>query len=265
MRESGMGRFCYECGSPELKGTPLIEGLCQRCFAREHKLLSAPQELELKVCDSCGACMVGGKWVEPIAGQESGLREAAVRRALSELRVAEFTPAGLRYIPQAQAAGLELGVEPKLGGEEVVVKISARGRIHELQPQPREESISVKVRLGWGKCDVCSLRSVGHYDAILQVRGERLAPERLGELRGVLEACAAEERKRDRRAFVSRIEERREGLDLYVTPASLARKMAALLKAEFGARMSESAKLVGVDRRGRKRFRASVLARLPKG
>lgn len=260
-----MGRFCYKCGSPELEGTPLIEGLCQRCFAGEHKLLSIPQELELRVCDSCGACMVGGKWVEPTVGQESSLREAAVRRALSELRVAEFTPVGLRYIPQAQAAGLELEVEPKLGKEEVAVKIGARGRIHELQLQPQEESVLVGVKLAWGKCDVCSLRSVGHYDAILQVRGEGLTPRRLDELRGVLEACAAEEHKRDRRAFVSKIEKRREGLDLYITPASLARKMATLLRAEFGARVSESAKLVGVDRRGRKRFRASVLARLPKG
>ena len=247
-----------------MEGIPLVEGLCQKCFVAEHKLLSVPQELELKVCGMCGAYMLGGKWLEPTAGWESDVSEAAVSKALSELRVAELTPAGLKYVRQARAVGLELRAEPELGERGVVVNIHARGRIHELQTQPQEESVSVRVKLMQGKCDVCNLKSVGHYDAILQVRGEELAPKRLDKLRGTLEACAAEESKRDRKAFVSKVERRPSGLDLYVTPASLARKMAALLKVEFGARVSETSKLVGIDRRGKRRFRASVLARVPK-
>lgn len=259
-----MGKFCYKCGCSEMEGIPLIEGLCQKCFVTEYKLLSVPRELELKVCGVCGAYVLGDRWVEPTAGRESDVGEAAVSKALSELRVAEFTLGGLRYVQQARAVGLELMAEPELGRGEVVVNIRARGRIHELQTQPKEESVSVKVELMRGKCDVCSLKGVGHYDAILQVRGEGLAPKRLDELRGALEMCAAEESERDRKAFVSKIERGPTGLDLYVTPASLARKMATILKAEFGARVSETTKLVGVDSRGKRRFRASVLARVPK-
>ncbi|TEU14968.1 MAG: hypothetical protein E3I12_01010, partial [Hadesarchaea archaeon] len=57
--------------------------------------------------------------------------------------------------------------------------------------------------------------------------------------------------------------ERREGFDLYVNPASLARRMASMLKSWFRAEIKESAKLVGQTRDGRKKFRFSILARLP--
>jgi len=79
----------------------------------------------------------------------------------------------------------------------------------------------------------------------------------------MLERCAAEVRKQDRAAFIAKIEEKRGGLDLYVNPAGLARRMASLLKSKFGAEVSESAKLIGMDRGGRRKFKISVLVRLP--
>ena len=81
----------------------------------------------------------------------------------------------------------------------------------------------------------------------------------------MLEQSAEEVRRKDRSAFISRIDEKREGLDLYVNPTGLARRMASLLKDKFGAEIVETAKLIGVDRDrgGKRKFKVSVLARLP--
>ena len=229
---------------------------------KENPLVRAPAEIQVSICSKCKAYLVDNRWHEP-SNVESALEDAARAAVLSELRFAQLTPAGTRLLRPHEIKELKLRVEPKLTAGEAVVDVHARGKVHELQVSPHVEHVRIAVKPMWRMCDVCGLVSAGHHEAIVQVRGKDMSAEARREIKLMLERCAAEVRKQDRAAFIAKIEEKRGGLDLYVNPAGLARRMASLLKSKFGAEVSESAKLIGMDRGGRRKFRISMLARLP--
>ena len=193
-----MKRFCYRCGALEAQQGPLIQGLCQHCFAKENRLLQAPAELEVTVCGRCGAYLLGKRWHEAERGDT--IANAIRATVLSNLKVARLSDAGTKFFHPHEVPELELWVEPKLA------------------------------------------------ERVINVRAKRLA----------MNAS-----KRERNAFIAKVEEQREGFDLYVNPVNLARQMASMLKLEFGAKIKESAKLIGQTRDGRRKFRFSILVRLP--
>ena len=200
---------------------------------------------------------MGKRWEEASGGDT--ILDAARAVTQSNLRIAHLIPAGTRFLHPHEAPWVELSIGPK--PNEGVIEVRARGKIDELQAQPQLEEARIKFTLKWRTCDVCSLKSARHYEAVLQVRGE-LTKARRSEVRMALEHLAADAGAHERKAFISSIEERREGLDIYVNPASLARQMAALLKSNFGAKLKESAKLVGRTKDDCPRFRVSILAQL---
>jgi nonsense-mediated mRNA decay protein 3 len=257
-----MRRFCYKCGASEAKKGPLIQGLCQACFMKENSLIKAPAEVQVKICSRCKAYLVGKQW-NKLSNAESGLADAARKAVLSELRFNQFTPVGTKLSRSKEIKGLELRVEPKLSADKTTVDVHARGKVHESQVRPHVEHVEVVVKPKWITCDVCGLISAGHHEAIIQVRGKDMPSEKRRKIKRMLEQCAADAREKDRVAFIAKIEEKAEGLDLYVNPTGLARRMASLLKTKFGAKISESAKLIGMSRNGRQKFKISVLARLP--
>lgn len=253
-----MKRFCYRCGALEEDRAPLIQGLCQHCFAEENRLLRAPAELEVTICGRCGAYMLGGRWHR--AGDEDPILGAARATALSTVKFAHLTPAGMKLLRPHEAPEVKFSIEPR--PKEGVIKVRAEGKVHELQVEPQVNEASIMFTLKRITCDACSLKSAHHYEAVLQVRGELTRKKRL-EIMLAVKRIADEEGRRERKAFISHVEELKEGLDFYVNPTGLARRMAALLKSEFGARVKESAKLVGQTKDGRKKFRFSILAKLP--
>jgi len=218
----------------------------------------APAELEVTVCRRCGAYMLGKRWYQ--GSERDAVVNAARATALSAIRVARLSPAGIKLLHPQEAPRVELSIEPKI--REGVIEVRAKGKIHELQAEPQVEEARIKFEVKRVTCDVCSLKSAQHHEAILQVRGE-LTKKKRSEVKAALVRLADRESKRERAAFISNIEERKEGLDFYVNPLSLARQMAALLKSEFGAKIEESAKLIGLTRDGRQKFKFSILARFP--
>lgn len=259
-----MKRFCYKCGALEAEKGPLIDGLCQECFAAENPLLRAPDEISVKVCGLCGAYMIGSEWLEPGGDQDEAPLNAAREATLSGLKVAKLAPTGMEYVSPDEAEGIKVEVEPRLAPPGALVEISARGKVQESQAEPQTARAEVKVKLEQTTCDICSRISSGYYEAILQIRGEGgLSACGLSEIKRRLEDQALIAHEQNRAEFVAKMEPKHEGLDLYVSSAKLARQMAETLKSEFGAKVKKSAKLVGQDRSGRRKFRVSVLARLP--
>jgi len=252
-----MRQFCYKCGALEAQKGQLIQGLCQRCFAEENRLIRAPAELEVTICRRCVAYMLSKRWYQ--AGEGDAVANAVRATALSAIRVVHLSPAGMKLLHPQEAPEAELSIEPKI--KEGVIEVRAKGKIHELQAEPQVEEARIKFEVKQITCDVCSLKSAHHYEAILQVRGD--LTKKRSEIKAALERLADHESKRKRAAFISHVEERKEGPDFYVNPLSLARQMASLLRSEFGAKIEESAKLIGQTRDGRKKFKFSILARLP--
>lgn len=119
----------------------------------------------------------------------------------------------------------------------------------------------VRFKLRNMTCKACSLKRARHYEAILQVRGE-LTNEVLSRITKNLEGLAKEASARDPNDFIADVEDQKGGLDFHVSTLSLARKMASHLKSKFGASLSESAKLIGQTRDGRKKYRVSISAKI---
>jgi len=207
--------------------------------------------------------MIGNKWQEPI-DEGAATQEAAKAAVLSALRVARFTDAGVEFVHPEEAEGIDLSFEVKPSTREALVKVYASGKIHAAQGKPIADSAQVIVEVKPTTCTVCSLVRAGHYEAILQVRGEKKIPaDELKKIRRMLTSHADKAMKGDRKIFISKVEEKPEGIDFYLSSIGLARSMAEVLKNNFHAKVIETAKLIGQERGGKRKFKVSVLARLP--
>lgn len=255
-----MKRFCYRCGALEPDAGQLVQGLCQRCFAKEFRLLRAPPKVEVVLCKRCGARLIGKNWHLPAPGER--IEDAVMEATLDKLRVIHLTKSGRQMLRPQEAREVEIAAEPDLKGGRV--KIRARGKVHELQVQPKLEEATIKLNLNYKTCDICSLKRARHHEAILQVRGE-LSRDELFKIREALEDLATEAGRDERADFIARVREQHEGLDFHISSMRLARQMSSLLRDQFKASLNESAKLVGQARDGRKKYRVTILARLERG
>lgn len=253
-----MRRFCYKCGSLEADAGPLIQGLCQRCFS-EAPLLKAPREVDVAICKGCGSYKIGNRWSTPASGPEV---EIAIRETiLDKIRVVIPTDSGPKLVRPTETSYVKVDVTPLVN--ENLAKVRAMGKVHSLQAQPKLDEVMVKLNLNYGTCEVCSLKRAKHHEAILQLRGE-LSRDSLSRLKKAVNSVAANASARDPMDFIADVKEQHGGLDIYVSSLSLAKKMAAMLKSKFRASLSESAKLVGQTRDGRKKYRVSILAKFEK-
>ncbi len=156
---------------------------------------------------------------------------------------------------------MEIEIRPVLNAGRV--EVFARGKVHELQKRPMEETVSIKLIIDHRKCDVCALKRGSYYEAIFQLRGDDRGSE-FSNVREELEGLAAEESSRDPKSFITYFKVVRGGVDYYVSSLALGRKMSALLK-KRGVRAKESSKLVGQTKEGKRKYRVTILARLPHG
>jgi len=256
-RSDVMRRFCYRCGALEAKQGPLINGLCQRCFAEENRLLHVPQELEIIICGRCGAYMVEGKWHRVSGGDL--VTEAAKMVALSSIRLAHSTLGEMKLLRPEDVPKVALSV--RVRPDDGIIDVRATGKIHELQTEPQIEEAHMTFKIKRVTCDACALKNVHHYEAIVQVRGKF----KRSDIVKTLERIAAEAGNQERMAFISKVEEHKNGLDFYVNPMRLARRMAGVLKSKFDAEVKESRKLVGQKRDGRKKYKFTISVRIGGG
>lgn len=260
-----MQKFCYKCGALEEEKGPLIKGLCQECFAAEHPLIMVSEEMELEICGRCGAYFLNSRWHDLKEEKEPILLKPAEEAVRSRVRVAQMTPAGLKHINLDDADKVDVELKSEPIPPNVRVEIEARGKVHKFQKTPQTTRKTIEVKIKTTTCDACARKSAGYYEAMLQVRGEEtLSKEILADVFRTLEGKALEEQSKNRDEFVSKIEKKHGGLDLYTSSASLARSLAEVLKTKYSAKVDESAKLIGQTRDGRNKYRVSVVARLPK-
>lgn len=239
-----MAEFCVLCGRTDV---PLTDGVCADCFAARHPLVRAPERPTIVLCPGCGARLVGGHWERsgqpPVLGSED------------LVPLLEIHPdATVRRVRWEEVSGSALQRDVK--GE---VDLEFRGL-------PRTQALSLTVKIQHQSCPECS-RKAGHfYTAILQLRGPAEAP------RGAARAwrdrllawfeSALKEARAPWREAVSWAEERREGVDVFVTETTAARAIARLVQHRFGATVGESASLWG-RRDGHDVYRVTFLLRFP--
>jgi nonsense-mediated mRNA decay protein 3 len=134
----------------------------------------------------------------------------------------------------------------------VMVHVSTKGLEFEV---PRE----TRIRLKNGVCQDCSRQRGSYYEAIVQLRARKRHPNAVE----VDEAQAlAENIVESSSSFITKVEEVKGGIDMYMGKTSDGRALASLLSNKFGGRMGETKKQAG-RKDGIEIFRTTFLVRLP--
>ncbi len=224
---------CAVCGKEVEEGT-----ICAKCYLERNEVIWVDDIIRLTRCPRCGFFKLAGKWRE--VSYDDALMDAIYSslRVHPDLEVDDVKISGNegRYL---------LRISGELWGEEVDVERY------------------IEVRIQSEVCLRCSREAGGYYESIVQVRaeGRDIEEDEFKVVRAIVEEVLHKERE-NMKAFVSKIVERKEGIDYYIGDRNIGRKISRRIADELGGKITESKKLTGRSD-GRDLFRFTYSVRLP--
>jgi nonsense-mediated mRNA decay protein 3 len=127
-----------------------------------------------------------------------------------------------------------------------IAKVYAKGFL-EGSKKPKEENYEVKLKINKVTCLECSRKSGRYYEVVIQIRGDLT-----NDVFDLIDDIAIREN-----GFY-RIEEVKDGYDLFVSGKSLANKIIGLLSEKYKVKIKKSFKLV-TNKEGKGIYRNTVL------
>ncbi len=213
--------------------------ICARCYVERNRIVEV-EKVEVEVCPRCSFYRVEGRWRDLSF-------EDAVEKALYK---------ALLVHPEFDVKEAELSVSEKrrIG----TVRLRGKFRGCEVE-QVAEFGIEVKKTL----CERCSREAGGYYESIVQLRAERreLSREEVEEVSRIVEEVLKSERE-NLKAFLTKVVERKEGIDYYIGGRDIGRKISKAIADRFGGTVKESRKIAG-RKDGRDIYRFTYSVRLP--
>lgn len=241
---------CYLCGEDSV-----LDGLCGRCYAKEHPLAGVPPMVSMETCKRCGAIRVPGGW-KRIPTSLSG-EEEVLEYQLWDLLSREV---------KTTSKDVELSLEELNRLDRVLhMRLHIEGSSHPSLPRHHED-YDIEIRQSYSTCDTCGMASGGYHEAILQVRadGRGLTEGEESEIAAIVTDMTVSQYESDSKAFVTSTSTDQYGMDFYVGSEHLARSLAAELESQYLAERKENFKLVGQDKGGKEKYRVTILVRLPR-
>ncbi len=220
---------CVVCGREIEHGY-----LCGKCTVEKMEVVRV-NPLEILMCSKCGSIRLGGRWVR------KELDEVIEDLILKNTRVAEEFDVREVVVHSSSRIVYYRGT---IAGDEVEVKVPFTLTLKKIS------------------CPKCSRETGGYYESIVQVRAENreLEEEEIEMAISILEDILKKEEGNEK-AFVSKIERKKEGVDFYLGSRNIGRKVSRIISRELGAEITESKKLhTKIDGRDVYRFTYSVKA-----
>ncbi len=241
----------------------LIEGLCAECYLSENRLVKAPDNLVLKVCNTCSGYLLNNSFRDIVLDPRSEYLEGAKELVSSEIEVLQESAEGIRFEDFEDSEGVDVSFDAEYTSpEDIMVELEVWVKFFNTE-NPLHDQDRVRVKLSKTTCEVCQKQKTGYYEALLQIRGKDEIPEE--KLRKILKKLQAKFQKtygKNRDEFVAKIQQKHGGLDLYTSSADVAKELGRFIKYEYGAKLEESAELVGETDDGQRKYRVTVLARI---
>ncbi|HIP65891.1 MAG TPA: hypothetical protein EYH08_05155 [Pyrodictium sp.] len=236
-------RQCIRCGK---EVDVLVDGrVCINCYLELYGFGSVPQSLRIVVCPRCGSYFYQGRWM-PAAGD--------IGEVARLMLMARFKPT--EHVDYYSVDGVEIVSDPYKG---TFLVAHVRGKFKGVSGEYRRDYV-VQLFVEKKLCPLCFQRAAGSFNAVIQLRGYdgRLSEEQREALEKLLEKLPE-----DVKEAIVEIEEVREGINLKLSDQSVARALAAKIRAAFGAKVIESFKLVGRRSDGKRLGRLTISVRLP--
>ena len=239
---------CYQCGEEAV-----LEGLCAKCYQKEHPLVEIRSPLSLVVCKRCGAVRTSTSWMK-IKSLSPDTDEIADRQI--EILLGQ----------EANILGLEVEasfIEERKLDRVSHIRLEVRGQSHSSLPE-HDESYPIEIRFEYTTCESCAMMSGGYHEAILQIRadGRSLTEREETAIHDLVIDLTVAEYGSDSMAFVTEVSKNKYGLDFKVGSEHLCRRIADQLESDFLAQRKENYKLIGQDRGGKRKYRVTILIRL---
>lgn len=215
--------FCVECG----KEGELYQGLCVECYLAKNVFIKIPKNIDVEVCAHCGARKRGKSWVS-YEGEDL-IENVLIENARSHKDVTDF----------------DVHIKSDLEDENnVIVSVLTHSNVLGLKA---EEKHDIRIRIKRIVCDECSKQHGGYWEAKVQLRGSKrgLSDEDLEKAVEIVDSIVVSREKKDKSAFVTKVQEIHNGLDFYLGSKNLGKAISKGLANEFGGEVKASHKLVG--------------------
>ncbi len=241
---------CYLCGKPSV-----IESLCADCYNEGHPLIEVSTPLTLLACKKCGSIKLADGW-------RKQPQDCADQDELSNYQIDVLLQNEIRII--GKDVNLSLAEERRLDRVSHTT-VTASGKSHG-SLSPHDEHYDVEIRFRYGTCDTCGMLSGGYYEAILQVRadGRGLTDDEKDAIMKTVTDITVAKYRSDDKAFITSTTDDKFGTDFYIGSENLCKYLASELEIQYLAERKENYKLYGEDKTGRRKYRITILIRLPR-
>ncbi|UCD02283.1 MAG: hypothetical protein JSV23_04520 [Promethearchaeota archaeon] len=245
-------RFCAICGKILVETDPHF-GMCLECYLKEHPLFELPDQYSLNICIDCGSYSKKDDWVEPLENEIFSIIEQAVQQLLLK--------------PYSKKNNIDFSISFNeesfvFSSKELLnsIEIAIQGVLKEKSNITHEQTI--KLNLNHILCKNCSnLRGGTYFLSIVQLRVKDekqfdLIIKIMEEINEYVERIF----ERDHRHYISKIEDQKYGVDLYLSTNELMNYLIKFLKTNYYFLLKRSKKLVGRDsQKGRNLYRLKSL------
>jgi len=207
-------RFCVKCGVEESPSTPIVNGLCPKCYVEVRGVVEKVDKIEIEFCRSCGAVNVHGKWIDVNSSEN-----------LSEI-VEEYVIDSIKPLQDFLLEDVKVDFKPF---EDSIATIKLFGKLRETKIEH-----AIQVRMSWKStlCPNCRRIAGGGHKAVVQIRYVN-DDEEIEKFVKLVE--------KEFNKFIKEIKPVKKGYDIMLTDAGIAKKIADLAKRRwFGVKIIES-------------------------
>jgi nonsense-mediated mRNA decay protein 3 len=215
--------FCVECGTEG----KLYQSLCADCFLKKKRFTEIPNNIDVEICTHCNLRKKGKHWVSDL--DKNILQEVVSENVKTGSEVSDF----------------DIHIAPNYEDESNVnVQVIVHAKVDDLKA---EEKHQIRVRFKKTVCEECRKQQGGYWEAKVQLRGAKkgLSEEEKERAFDIVDLIVAEREKKDKDAFVTKIEEIHSGLDFYFGSKSMGKAISKKLASDFGGNVKESGELIG--------------------
>jgi NMD protein affecting ribosome stability and mRNA decay len=220
-------RFCPVCGREQNR---LVDGTCADCYFKSVEI-RLPKEIEVQACPVCDSIRVKGFWVKSDEDHDNFLIQAIIDK--------------IKLPTEVELEDIEILQRGKEG--RIQINIDIAGKRFSIVK-------AVELHVTDKLCDEDSKRKREAYEGILQLRAENNPAGFIHATEKFLQPFSSN---------ILKVEEQRNGADVYFLDKETMRQALSVIKKKFPLYIKESAKAYSWEKtKSRPKFKVTILARL---